>query len=529
MYRAGFRAALTLAAMGWEKEVEEVRRREALAKRMGGPEKVKRQHDGGKLTVRERVDRLLDPDSFQEIGGLAGWATYGADGELADFTPANLIFGRGRIGGRTIAVTGDDFTVRGGANDGGIKQKLLAVERMACDLRLPLVRLVDGTGGGGSVKNLEIQGHSPMPKAFLWDWWTDNLAEVPVVSLALGSVAGLGAARVVCSHYSVMVKDTSQMFVAGPPVVEHTHGKFEKNELGGSHIHTRNGAVDDEAASEDEAFEHARRFLSYLPNSVHELPARAPCDDDPARRDDWLIEAVPRNPRQVYDMRRIVASVVDRGSFFEMGRRWGRPVITGFARLAGWPVALMAGDPMHYGGAWTARASEKVTRFVDLAQTFHLPVVHLVDVPGFLIGPQAEQEGTIRYGMRAAAAILQAKVPWCSVIVRKVFGVAGALHQNSSRYGMRMAWPSAEWGSLPIAGGLEAAYKAEIAAAPDPAAKRAEIEARIRKFASPIRGAERYDVEEIIDPRDTRRRLCEFAELAAPLRVPGRSSFGVRP
>ena len=515
--------------MGWEKEVEEVRRREALAKRMGGPEKVKRQHDGGKLTVRERVDRLLDPDSFQEIGGLAGWATYGADGELADFTPANLIFGRGRIGGRTIAVTGDDFTVRGGANDGGIKQKLLAVERMACDLRLPLVRLVDGTGGGGSVKNLEIQGHSPMPKAFLWDWWTDNLAEVPVVSLALGSVAGLGAARVVCSHYSVMVKDTSQMFVAGPPVVEHTHGKFEKNELGGSHIHTRNGAVDDEAASEDEAFEHARRFLSYLPNSVHELPARAPCDDDPARRDDWLIEAVPRNPRQVYDMRRIVASVVDRGSFFEMGRRWGRPVITGFARLAGWPVALMAGDPMHYGGAWTARASEKVTRFVDLAQTFHLPVVHLVDVPGFLIGPQAEQEGTIRYGMRAAAAILQAKVPWCSVIVRKVFGVAGALHQNSSRYGMRMAWPSAEWGSLPIAGGLEAAYKAEIAAAPDPAAKRAEIEARIRKFASPIRGAERYDVEEIIDPRDTRRRLCEFAELAAPLRVPGRSSFGVRP
>ena len=515
--------------MSWEKEVEEIRRREALAKRMGGPEKVKRQHDGGKLTVRERVDRLLDPGSFHEIGGLAGWATYGADGALADFTPANLVFGRGRIGGRTIAVTGDDFTVRGGANDGGIKQKLLAVERMACDLRLPLVRLVDGTGGGGSVKNLEIQGHSPMPKAFLWDWWTDNLAEVPVVSLALGSVAGLGAARVVCSHYSVMVKDTSQMFVAGPPVVEHTHGKFEKNELGGSHIHTRNGAVDDEAASEDEAFERARRFLSYLPNSVHELPARGACDDDPARRDDWLIEAVPRNPRQVYDMRRIVAALVDRGSFFEIGRRWGRSVITGFARLAGWPVALMAGDPMHYGGAWTARASEKVTRFVDLAQTFHLPVVHLVDVPGFLIGPQAEQEGTIRYGMRAAAAILQSTVPWCSVIVRKVFGVAGAIHQNSSRYGMRMAWPSAEWGSLPIAGGLEAAYKAEIAAAPDPAAKRAEIEARIRAYAAPIRGAERFDVEEIIDPRDTRRLLCEFADLAAPLRTAGRSAFGVRP
>jgi acetyl-CoA carboxylase carboxyltransferase component len=287
--------------------------------------------------------------------------------------------------------------------------------------------------------------------------------------------------------------------------------------------------VDDEAASEDEAFEKARRFLSYLPNSVHELSERKENKDDPARADPWLIEAVPRDPRKVYAMRKIIASLVDQGSFFETGKLWGRSIITGFARLSGWPVALMAGDPMHYGGAWTARASEKITRFVDLAQVFHLPVVHLVDCPGFLIGPQAEQEGTIRYGMRAAAAILQARVPWCSVIVRKVFGVAGALHQNSSRYGMRVAWPSAEWGSLPIAGGLEAAYRAEIEAAPDPAAKRAEIEQRIRKFASPMRGAERYDVEEIIDPRHTRRILCEFAGLAAPLRTPGRSSFGVRP
>jgi len=515
--------------VSWQKEIDELRRREALARRMGGPEKVKRQHDGGKLTVRERVERLLDPGSFHEIGALAGWAKYGADGELADFTPANLVFGRGRIAGRPVAVTGDDFTVRGGANDGGIKNKLLAVERMACDLRLPLVRLVDGTGGGGSVKNLELQGHSPMPKAFLWDWWTDNLGEVPVVSLALGSVAGLGAARVVASHYSVMVKDTSQMFVAGPPVVEWTHGKYEKNELGGSHIHTRNGAVDDEAASEDEAFGKTRRFLSYLPSSVHELAGRAPVEDDPGRKDPWLVEAVPRDPRKVYPMRRIIGALVDEGSFFETGKLWGRSVITGFARLAGWPVALMAGDPMHYGGAWTARASEKITRFVDLAQVFHLPVVHLVDCPGFLIGPDAEKEATIRFGMRAAAAILQSTVPWCSVIVRKVFGVAGALHQNSSRYGMRIAWPSAEWGSLPIAGGLEAAYRAELGAAPDPAAKRAEIEARIRKFASPMRGAERFDVEEIVDPRDTRKILCEFAELAAPLRTPGRSSFGMRP
>jgi len=515
--------------MSWQPEIDELRRREELAKRMGGPDKVKRHRDQGKLTVRERIDRLLDPGSFHEVGAISGVARYGADGAIEDFTPANLVIGRGRIDARAVVVAGDDFTVRGGANDAGIKEKLMLCERMACDLRLPLVRLVDGTGGGGSVKNLEIQGYSPMPKAFLWDAWTDNLGEVPIVSLALGSVAGLGSARVVAAHYSVMVKDTSQLFVAGPPVVEYTHRRFGKNELGGSHIHTRNGAVDDEAASEDEAFARARRFLSYLPSSVHELPARTTPADDPARRDPWLIEAVPREPRKVYNMRRIVNAVVDEGSFFEIGRLWGRPIITGLARLDGWPVAVMAGDPMHYGGAWTARASEKITRFVDLAEVFHLPVVHLADVPGFLIGPEAEKEGTIRYGMRAATAILQSTVPWCSVLVRKVFGVAGAVHQNSSRYCMRMAWPSAEWGSLPIAGGLEAAYKAEIEAAPDPSAKRTEIEARIRRFASPLRSAEKFDVEEIIDPRDTRALLCEFANLAAPLRIAGKRAFGVRP
>ena len=515
--------------MSWKPELDEIARRIELAKQMGGEERVQRHRDAGRLPVRERVDRLLDAGSFHETGALAGRAVYDKEGNLQSFTPSNFVCGRGRIDGRPVVIGCDDFTVRGGAADGAVGNKMGWAEKVARDLRLPLVRLVDGTGGGGSVKNLELQGHSPMPKAFLWDWWTDNLSEIPVVSLALGSVAGLGAARVVASHYSVMVKESSQMFVAGPPVVEWTHGKLGKNELGGSHIHTRNGAVDDEAESEDDAFARARRFLSYLPNSVHDLSERKENKDDPERADPWLIEAVPRDLRKVYAMRRIVGAVADQGSFFEMGKLWGRSVITGFARLAGWPVALMAGDPMHYGGAWTARASEKVMRFVDLAQTFHLPVVHLVDCPGFLIGPKAEQEGTIRYGMRAASAILQSTVPWCSVIVRKVFGVAGALHQNSSRYGMRVAWPSAEWGSLPIAGGLEAAYRGEIEAAPDPAAKRAEIESRIRKFASPLRGAERYDIEEIIDPRHTRRILCEFAGLAAPLRTPGRSSFGVRP
>jgi acetyl-CoA carboxylase carboxyltransferase component len=228
-------------------------------------------------------------------------------------------------------------------------------------------------------------------------------------------------------------------------------------------------------------------------------------------------------------MRPIVETLVDQVSFFEIGRRWGKPVITGLARLDGWPVAVMASDPYHYGGAWTADACDKVIRLVDLAQTFHLPVVHLVDVPGFLIGKEAEEAGTIRHGARAMQAIYQCTVPWCAILVRKVYGVAGAAHMNPARFGMRYAWPSGDWGSLPIAGGLEAAYKAELEAAPDPKAKLAEIEARLEKLRSPFRSAESYIVEEIIDPRDTRAILTDFANLAAPLRTPGPPSFGYRP
>lgn len=517
--------------MSWQREVDDLRRREALARRMGGDEKVARHRKQGKLTVRERIDGLLDPGSFCEVGTASGQGSYGPDGELLDFTPTNFVFGRGLIDGRRVVVAGDDFTVRGGANDAGILEKALASERMARDLRLPIVRLIDGTGGGGSVKNIETKGHALLPgyDGRKWVYMVQNLSLVPVVSLALGSTAGLGAARVAASHYSVIVKDTAQMFVAGPPVVARVGQQLEKNELGGSAIHTRNGAIDDEAESEADAFARARRFLSYLPSNVYELPTRGTREDDPKRREGWLISAIPRDRRKVYRMRPIIEALVDRGSFFEIGRHWGRSMITGFARLDGWPVAVMANDPYFYAGAWTAAASEKVERFVDLAEVFHLPMVHLVDNPGFLIGLEAEQQGTIRYGAKALAAIFQSTIPWCAVIVRKAFGVAGSGHMNPDRYGIRVAWPSGDWGSLPMEGGIEAAYKADIAAAPDPEKRLAEIEAKLEKLRSPLRSAEAFMPEEIIDPRDTRPLLCEFADMAAPLRTPGPRAFGYRP
>ena len=530
---------------GWGPELEELRTREALAERMGGEEKVGRQHDRGKLDVRQRIDGLLDGDTFHEVGKIAGTPTYDDEGNLVDLRASNFVFGRGRVEGRPVVVAGDDFTVRGGAADASIIAKQVAAEQMALELRLPIVRLIDGTGGGGSVKTLDSDPakqaeHSTgsygrgartyVPANPGWEHVVANLATVPVVALCLGPVAGLGAARAVSSHYSVMVKGLAQLFVAGPPVVNRLGlEEVDKESLGGSRIHTRNGAIDDEVASEEEAFERARRFLSYLPASVHELPERGPVTDDPGRTDESLATVVPRDRRHVYRMRDIIETVVDLGSFFEVGARFGRSAITGLARLDGWPVAILAGDPYHYGGGWTADASQKVTRFVDLAETFHLPVVHLVDNPGFVIGTEAEQAATIRHGSRALAAVYQASVPWCSILVRKAFGVAGAAHSAAHRFQYRYAWPSGDWGSLPVEGGVEAAYRSDLEASEDPEALLEQITERLNRVRSPFRTAEAFLVEEIIDPRETRPLLCEFVNLAAPLRTTGTSGFGYRP
>ena len=509
--------------------MEELRRREEFAEQLGGPERVERQHAGGRYTVRERISKLGDPGSFHELGKIAGSASYDARNDLEKLVPSNFVFGRARLDGRPVVIGGDDFTVRGGSADAPIKGKHFQCEQMAKELRLPLVRIVEGSGGGGSVKTIETTGRANVPGVSGWELVVDNMGTVPRVALGLGSVAGLGAAHLAAAHYSVMVKDTSALFVAGPPVVERLGQKLTKQELGGWQIQLRAGAVDTAVDTEEDAFACAKRFLSYLPSSVYDLPPRGPVNDDPERREEWLSDAIPRDPRKVYKMRAIVEAVVDQGSFFEIGPLYGRSIITGLARIDGWPVAMMASDPYHYAGAWTADTCQKVERWVDMAQTFHLPVVYLVDCPGFLIGLEAERTGTIKQGVRAMSAIWQTTVPWCAVIIRNVFGVAGAAHKNGGRYGFRYAWPSGRWGSLPLEGGIEAAYRADLAAADDPAAKLVEIEERLNKLRSPFRSAETFWIEEIVDPRSTRPLLCEFVNLAAPLREPGPYAHRMRP
>lgn len=490
---------------------------------MGGAANVERQHTAGRLTVRERIDRLLDPGSFHESGALAGQTKYDAQGNLISFLPSNFVTGTGRIDGRAVVVGGDDFTVRGGAADASIGNKMGHAEKLARGLRMPMIRLVDGTGGGGSVKTIEQIGRTYVPANPAWDTITAILGEVPVVGACLGPVAGLGAVRVVTSHFSVMVRGSSQLFVAGPPVVERGVGeKVSKEQLGGHEIHARgSGAVDNEVESEDEAFAQIRRFLSYLPCSVWQAPARVAPTDDPRRREEELISIIPRDRRRSYDLRRILRLVFDQGpegdGFFEIGKYYGRPVVAGLARLNGYAVGFIANDPRQGGGAPNAAACDKMIRLVDLCDTFHLPVVNFVDNPGFLIGTAAERAGTVRAGARALVAVYQATVPWISILIRRCFGVAGAGHGNGQGLNLRYAWPSGDWGSLPIEGGVQAAYKRDIESSPNPDARRREIEDALNQFRSPLRTAEAFGVEEIIDPRDTRSILCEWVEQAYAL------------
>ena len=515
--------------MSWKKEIDELKNREKLAEKMGGKEKLKRQKDNNRLNVRQRIKLLADKNSFHEIGKIAGKAEYDDKSKLKKFVPSNFILGRAKINGKNVMVGADDFTVRGGAADASIHQKQVMAEQFANEYRIPLIRLIEGTGGGGSVKSLDTDSRTYIPGNPGWDWVVKNLSTIPVISLALGPVAGLGAARAVTSHFSIMVEKISQMFVAGPPVVKRVGEDLTKEELGGHKIHSKNGAIDIVVKSEEEAIDTAKEILSYLPSSVYELPPRKKNNDKPNRKDEWLIEAIPRDRRKVYNSRKIIETIVDNNSFLEFGKYSGQSVIAGLSRFDGWPVGLLASDPYFYGGGWTAEASNKVTRFVDIAETFHLPVVHLVDNPGFLIGLEAEKQATIRHGARALTAVYQATVPWCSIILRKVFGVAGAAHMNASRVHYRYAWPSGDWGSLPMEGGIEAAFKSDLEKSEDPDKLLKEIEERMENVRSPFRTAESFLAEEIIDPTNTRELICEFTNLAAPLRKTGKVGFGLRP
>jgi acetyl-CoA carboxylase carboxyltransferase component len=399
---------------------------------------------------------------------------------------------------------------------------------------VPVVRLLEG--GGASIAGAgAVRGRSG------YDWTQSSplnvacreaLATVPVVCAALGPVAGFPAARLVASHYALMTRDTAQVLTGGPALVERATGqRVTKEDLGSAAVHEKSGVVDDVADDEADALRRIRAFLSYLPSSAAAAPPRVACGDPASRTEEELLSIVPRERRRAYKVRRVIAHAFDRDSFFELGARYGRSQVTGFARLAGAPVGVLANDCVHDGGSMTAAGARKLRRFVETCDLFHLPIVSLVDEPGFAIGPDAEQAATIRFGMEAMFAALDTEVPWCAVVLRRAFGVALGIHLGPAP--TVMAWPSAQSGSMPVEGGVELAFGREIRASADPDARRRALEEEMASAQSVFPRAEEFGVHHLIDPRETRAALCAWMREIEPLlaTLPARAPrrYGPRP
>jgi acetyl-CoA carboxylase carboxyltransferase component len=520
--------------MSFEYAVEEIDYIKALGQEMGGPERIKRQHDGGRYTVRERVEKFVDPGTFIEAGPLVGAAEYDADGNLTEFTPGAYVMGLAEVNGRPVAIGGDDFTISGGSPHNVHKSSSQFQQPLAMQYGIPYVQLIEGVGH--SSKSDEASGRMSLPSGQQWHRSARLLARVPVAAGIMGAVAGAPAAYALMSHFTVMIKGQSQIFPSGPPVVQRAIGEMlNKEELGGAQMHVHHsGQVDNEAEDEEDAFEQIKAFLSYLPNTTNEVPPRVETGDDPNRRVEELMTIMPVDRRKAYDPRKLIKLVVDNGEFFEMRRHWGGSLITGFARLDGYSVGIIGNDPMVIAGAMDGDAADKYAHFVDLCDTFSLPVVIFLDMPGFMLGSWAEKKATMRRGVNALIASAEAKVPKIEFNVRKSYGVAADAPNSLGHpdgLNLRFGWPAGEWGGIPIEGGVAAAYKREIENAPDPEAHREMIETRLLKMRSPMKAAMHFDVIDLIDPRDTRRLACTFVKLAQPMLkdLAAREKRAVRP
>lgn len=483
----------------------------------------------GKLWVRDRIKLLIDRDSFVEIGSVTGTPTFAPlTNTLESFIPTNFLSGLARIETRRVAIAADDFTIRAGHADGALYHKAAYIESLAQSLTIPLVRLIDGSSGGGSVAVYREMGFTYIPPSTGAGWVTmiDSLSIIPVVGVILGPAVGLGAAKVSTTHFSVICSDIGSLFNAGPVVVEKAgiEEGLTNADLGGPGVVCTNGAIDNFGKTEADCFRLVRQFLSYLPSSVLDLPPRIPYTSPGGRefaraRAQGLDSAIPVRRTRGYAIHPIIRNLVDPDSFFEIGPAWGSPAITGFARIAGLPCSLVAFDVESPSlGALTAAAAAKLKRHLELSSLFGLPVVQLLDMPGFAIGSQAEREGTMRAGVECIKAYYASTVPLFNVILRKVYGIAGAFLVDNRLPHYRVAWPSGEWGSLPLEGGIEAAFAFDLKQAHKAGGKPAvdqllaQLTAEFKVLADPIRTAMHFGVQEIVRPSQTRGILKQWLE-----------------
>ena len=460
----------------------------------------------------------MDPGSLREIAPLAGSLFDLGHGE--QFLPNNYVAGMAQVDGRWICVGGEDATIAGGTSVGGlIQSKSRYIEDMALTYRRPMVWLIEGAGA--SVRSYEANHTPDMPTGAVWPKIVELSGVVPLVSAIIGPIAGAPAGLAAITHFTTMVSGNAQVFAAGPPVVNRALGSsIDKEELGGVDVHAKaSGVVDNVARDEAHALEMVKQFLGYLPSNCWELPPVTATTDPRDRRDEELLSIVPKDRARPYQMMSIIQSIVDRdGGVFQFQPDYGPALMTCFARVNGESIGIIANNPNFIAGAVDGPAADKFGHFVQLCNTFNVPLLFSGRYP-WLHGRSC---GRAKRGAPPRDARPDGTAagggPQFSIVIRKCYGIAGGAMGSSPSLTRRVAWPSGEWGSLPIEGGVSAAFRREIEEADDPEARRTRIEDQLRELRSPFRGAEAFVVEDLIDPRDTRSVVADFIEVTRPAR-----------
>ncbi|MDP8955839.1 MAG: acyl-CoA carboxylase subunit beta [Actinomycetota bacterium] len=490
------------------------RREEFL--RMGGPERVQKQHAEGKLTVRERLDLLFDAGSFTEFALLAHHQSV-APSMQGKVTPADgCVCGVGLIHGRRVAVIAYDFTVMAGSIGMVGELKATRMRELALRERIPIVWLVDSAGA-------RIQEATGSMFARTGDLFREQVimsGVVPQVAAMMGPGAAGTAYIPGLADFVPMVKGTSHMALGGPPLVKAAVGEdVTAEEMGGSQVHNRlSGVADLEVTSDEECLRVVRKYLGYFPSSNLEKPPVVPSDDPPDRRCEELYDIVPANPRQAYDVRKVITSIVDDGDFFAMKPDWAKNLVTGFGRFGGRPAGIVANQPMLLGGALDVNAADKAARFVWLCDAFGIPLVFLMDCPGFLVGSAVEKQGIIRHGAKMLFAVAEATVPKVTVVTRKGYG-AGYYVMCGRAYepDLIVGWPTAEISVMGPEGAVNIIFRKQIEAAGDAEAQgaaRNQLVETVRQQINAYIAAGWSFIDDLIDPADTRSTIARGLEIA---------------
>ncbi|HEX6309885.1 MAG TPA: acyl-CoA carboxylase subunit beta [Longimicrobiales bacterium] len=486
---------------------DKLRRLEELgreAEQGGGPERLKAQHDRGKLSARERLDLLLDAGSFTELDRFVTHRTVGLEDQK--YLGDGVVTGYGTVHGRLAYVFSQDFTVFGGSLSEAHAEKIVKIMDLALKNGAPVIGLNDSGGARIQEGVVSLGGYADI---FLRNTLASGV--VPQISAILGPCAGGAVYSPAITDFVYMVRGTSYMFVTGPNVVRTvTHETVDMEGLGGADVHaSASGVAHFACDSETECLESVRTLLRYLPQNNREDPPRQDSDDPHDRTDEALLDLVPDEPSRPYDMHDVIGRVVDHGAFYEVHRDYAQNIIVGFAHLGGYPVGIVANQPAVLAGVLDINSSVKGARFVRFCDSFNIPLVVFEDVPGFLPGVAQEHGGIIRHGAKLLYAFCEATVPRLTVITRKAYGGAyDVMNSKHIRGDINLAWPTAEIAVMGPKGAVDVLFRKEIAAATDPAAATAEREAEYReRFAHPYIAAARGYIDDVIDPRETRPRL----------------------